>query len=93
MNNLVEIQSDNTVALKDVLKGTDVDFSMVEYYTLENGGEGVVLKLFDKNKKQIQVKPRTRLDLAKDIQRIINKCSKAWFSPELLKLIDKELNE
>lgn len=93
MNNVIEVQGDNTLLLKDVLKGTDVDLTQVKYYTLENGGKGVVLKVFDKNKKQIHVKKRTRLNLAKDVQKIINRCSKTWFPPDLLKLIDKELNE
>jgi len=92
MNNVVSVQKDNKLSLKEILKGTNVNLNDVKYYSFENGGEGVALTVFDKNKKQILIRPRTVLDLAKDVQKIINQCSHSWFPPKLLQLIDKELD-
>jgi len=91
MNNTVTVGKDGSVDLSKILKGTNVKIEDVHYYEMENGGNGVRLTLFDKNKEQIVIGKRTASDLAKDIKQVMLRCSKTWFPADLVMLVEDEI--
>ena len=93
MHHTITVGKDGLVGLEEIIKGTNVKPSDVHYYEMDNGGAGIIVRLFDKNKKQIHIKERTCKDLAKDVKAIMDRCSKAWFPQDLIELINKELED